>query len=537
MTHELGDTNKSAAEGATAVKRRKLLRFGTLLTAITGASAISTISASAAQAGPGDKNPSTSYVPTAEKGAPSGVATLGLDSRIPAGQLPNLSATILDQSGSTKIPAASVVTQGVKADYDGRVGRVGTGTDDRAAIQAALNAASDLNDFSYYGYLTRRSVTVKLPAGFYLISSPGDGTASLKVPAGVTFDTSDATLFFDMPSIPTTSWCGIQVGQYASLIVGKVINSGRVSAPDTNEVYDGVRLVGTDNNSRVLGYKDSEIRGWQGACIRGIGAWISHIQGIRFTNARYGYIASTWGSGYNLAYPSGAPVTTNRVHTEISFYACQFVNLNKYGFVGSVTGAGAPSAINDPDFSRSGISAHFASCSFENMSGYAINAANVFNLSIRDCHLEEVGTGDGMVRLSTARVVEVSNLQINQAGREVPAFGGTGTNLPNPSSVFKIGSGVLSLDIQGVYCHNSLRTGLLLLSAAPTSFRVAGVVTDDRLFGIGAGVSSHQAATHFQGTFTNPIVIGSTRLWADASGALRQKAAAAPVSDTDGSLL
>lgn len=448
-----------------------------------------------------------------------------------------IGSAIADQSGFTKVAASSVIVQGAKADYTGRVNTVGTGTDDRAAIQAALNAASNLNDTSYYGYLTRRSVTVKLPAGFYLIGALADGTASLKVPAGVTFDTGDATLFFDLPAAPTTSFCGIQVGQYASLIVGKVFSSGRVAAPDTNEVYDGVRLLGTDNNSRVIGYKDSEIRGWQGACIRGIGAWISHVQGIRFTNSRYGYIASTWGTGYNLAYPAGAPVTSNRVHTEITFTACQFVNINKYGFHGSVTGAGTAAQVNEQDFTRSGISAHFVSCSFENMSGYAINAANLFNFSMRDCHLEELGAGDGMVSLSSVRVVEVSNLQINQAGRAVPAFGGTGTNTPNPSSVFKIGSGVLSLDIQGVYCHNSLRTGLLLLSAAPTSFRVSGVITDDRAFGVGAGVSGHQGSLHLQGTYTSPLLIGSTRLWADSTGALRQKYNAAPTSDTDGTLL
>lgn len=316
-----------------------------------------------------------------------------------------------------------------------------------------------------------------------------------------------------------------------------MLNSGRVAAPDANEVYDGVRLVGTDNNSRVIGYKDSEIRGWQGACIRGVGAWITHIQGIRLTNSRYGYIASTWAEGYTLPYPSGAPVSSNRVHTELTFTACQFVNLNKHGFVGSVTGANNASTLNNLDFSRSGISAHFVACSFENMSGYALNAANVFSLAIRDCHLEEVGTGDGMVCLNTVRVVEVSNLQINQAGRSVPAFNGAGRDTPNPSSVFKIGSGVLSLDIQGVYCHNSLRTGLLLLSASPASFRVAGVVTDERPFGIGPGVSGCQGAFHFQGTFSNPILIGTTRLWADAAGGLRQKANANPTSDTDGALL
>lgn len=105
--------------------------------------------------------------------------------KIPMAQLPDLTRTILDQSGNTKVPLSSVIMHGAKADYTGRIGTVRTGTDDRRAIQSALDAASDVSDPSYYGYLTRRSVTVKLPAGFYLISAPTDGTASLKVPSGV----------------------------------------------------------------------------------------------------------------------------------------------------------------------------------------------------------------------------------------------------------------------------------------------------------------------------------------------------------------
>lgn len=74
------------------VQRRGLLRFGTLLTAFTGASAVAAFGAEAANAatkpGPGD------YVPVAEKGAASGVATLDVASKIPATQLPDLSATV-----------------------------------------------------------------------------------------------------------------------------------------------------------------------------------------------------------------------------------------------------------------------------------------------------------------------------------------------------------------------------------------------------------------------------------------------------------
>lgn len=74
-----------------AVKRRKILRFGTLLTAVTGATAISALEASDAHADLGETNP-VGYVPMAEKGAASGVATLDLQAKIPSEQVPDLSA-------------------------------------------------------------------------------------------------------------------------------------------------------------------------------------------------------------------------------------------------------------------------------------------------------------------------------------------------------------------------------------------------------------------------------------------------------------
>lgn len=85
-----GDTERS-------LQRRGLLRFGTLVTALTGASALG---AAGAQAGPGDKNPPNAYVPTAEKGAASGVATLDTASKIPPTQLPDLSGIYVSKSAA-----------------------------------------------------------------------------------------------------------------------------------------------------------------------------------------------------------------------------------------------------------------------------------------------------------------------------------------------------------------------------------------------------------------------------------------------------
>lgn len=80
------------------VKRRELLRFATLLSAVTGTSAMG---ASIAEAAPGDKTTPNTYVPLAEKGSPSGVASLDANAKIPAAQIPSLTTTITAETGIT----------------------------------------------------------------------------------------------------------------------------------------------------------------------------------------------------------------------------------------------------------------------------------------------------------------------------------------------------------------------------------------------------------------------------------------------------
>lgn len=98
---ENGDHPTSQSDAG--VQRRGLLRFGTLLTAFTGASAISAIGASSAEAGPGEKTPSTAYVPMSEKGAPLGVATLDVGSKVPPSMLPDLSTTYVPVIGNVEM--------------------------------------------------------------------------------------------------------------------------------------------------------------------------------------------------------------------------------------------------------------------------------------------------------------------------------------------------------------------------------------------------------------------------------------------------
>lgn len=117
-----------APESKDGVKRRRLLAVGTLVTAFTGISTISGMELKGANAAPGDKNPPSAYVPIAEKGVASGVATLDTDSKIPSAQLPNLSATYASV-GDVKARAHLVTGQASSAA-------------DLAALQSAVNTAA-----------------------------------------------------------------------------------------------------------------------------------------------------------------------------------------------------------------------------------------------------------------------------------------------------------------------------------------------------------------------------------------------------------
>ncbi len=141
MAIESGKKGQPVPPTATGVRRRGLLSFGTLMAAFTGASAISAIGASSsAQAGPGDKNPSTAYIPTSEKGTPLGVATLDRDSKIPPALLPDLSATYGSEIGRAGSPAnVALASRDTLNILDFGVVR-GTTSSQTASIKAALDA-------------------------------------------------------------------------------------------------------------------------------------------------------------------------------------------------------------------------------------------------------------------------------------------------------------------------------------------------------------------------------------------------------------
>lgn len=166
MTKEIGAESQSSLNDKGGVRRRGLLRLGTLATAITGVSALSGLGASRAQAALQPTSgrmptapPSATYIPTAEKGAASGVATLDSGSKVSPAQIPDLSTAY-----------ASYITPQ-------KFGALGDGvSDDTVAIQEAFSAAGASNSgstVSVYKTATLQQLhpTIYFKSGTYLISS------------------------------------------------------------------------------------------------------------------------------------------------------------------------------------------------------------------------------------------------------------------------------------------------------------------------------------------------------------------------------
>ncbi|MDT0193789.1 hypothetical protein Q9R30_00285 [Arthrobacter sp. AB6] len=152
MTSTNGKQSVPAAEKS--FRRRGLLRLGTLITAFTGASAVT--SAGGAQAAPGDKNPATAYVPLAEKGAPAGVATLDTSSKIPSSQIPDLSSSFVQVREAPLTPYQF-----------GAVAPVAS-SDNTAALSQMWAAACDA-----------ANPEIRLPAGYWNTTGPTAGCLPL----------------------------------------------------------------------------------------------------------------------------------------------------------------------------------------------------------------------------------------------------------------------------------------------------------------------------------------------------------------------
>lgn len=428
-----------------------------------------------------------------------------------------------------------------KGDYTGRWGTVGTGTDDRAAIQAKLNAAGQAAGTYQWSELVRRGIKYTLPAGVYIITAPSDGSPSLTIPEGVTADFSQAMIFFDYPAAATGGWSAILVKNSGNLVVPYFMGpSGRVTAPgapgtsNTNRLYDGVRVLGSNNaTTRITAVGASEIKGFQGASIRSIGGWVTRYDGPIVLSSDHGYIASNWPATnvYGYAHGTALPgiIGGVRLHTDAYFDGPYFNGSRAGGYLGVVSGD--PTTPHELDYSRSGgHQVYFKSTIFEHFAAYAVRMTGGL-VSFTDCAFEEVGLSDqGMVEFDTVQSIMFKNHRINYTGASVP--GPAGTNLaPFLPVIIKIGSGIQRFTWEGGYYHNTYSNAKFANGSA-TVYDVLAPRCDSREFTTDSSMYTPLGRA-VSGGYTKALKWGSVWMWPDAAGVLRISTVA-PTADTDG---
>lgn len=214
-----------------------------------------------AYAAPGDKPPTGTYVPLAEKGAASGVATLDASSKIPTAQLPNLSATFVSK-GDLGVHVK---------DY----GAIGDGiTNDTNAILSAATAAAAIGAPVVFRRERYRISALEVPANTTFLTNgctfvktennstyalrTGDNfradSISLEIAGGVS---NDAGVFINgsntaIRDVRVVSRTADQPGTNALLL-------GDLNTPRSNIQIDRITITGFRSPMRVINVSGSSL--------------------------------------------------------------------------------------------------------------------------------------------------------------------------------------------------------------------------------------------------------------------------------------
>lgn len=305
-----GDGNKEQPGSDTrhVLKRRGVLRFGTLFTAFTGAAAISSLRLDDARAAPGDKNPPNAYVPTAEKGAASGVATLDTAARIPATQLPDLSRTFATVDGDGRQPVHKGELFVRAKDYD--------------SFQAALDA----------GAAAKMDVVF---ADTFVLDSGIVWESSLHSIRGV----GDARLDFrGMNSGTALTVVGLGTRNHVDWEFLSEIHSAsgfQMLGPETEgTTVDGILVTTDTSKASHVNFDNLYIKGFRDGVILGNNTWCANFKQVLISRAKRRGISfvGTTNCGENYGF-QGCTIAnvTNSQRTGVGIYTqadCQFLGAN-----------------------------------------------------------------------------------------------------------------------------------------------------------------------------------------------------------------
>jgi hypothetical protein len=298
-------------------------------------------------------------------------------------------------------------------------------------------------------------------------------------------------------------------------------------------LYDGIRVLGVNNvASTVRAIGASEVKGFRGASIRGIGSWVTRYDGPIVLSSDHGYIASNWPASnvYGYAHTAALPgiISGVRLHTDVYFDGPYCNGTRMGGVLGVVTGD--PTTPHNLDFTRSGgFQVYFKSTIFEHFANYALQITGGL-VSLTDCAFEECGLDNqSMAFFNSVQSVMIKNHRVNYTGASVPGPAGTNINpyLPN---ILKIAS-VQNFTWEAGYYHNTYSTAKFADAAAGV-FDVLAPRVDVNAFATTSFMYTPLGRAISSG-YTKALKLGAIYLWADANNVLRTKATA-PTSDLDG---
>lgn len=313
---------------------------------------------------------------------------------------------------------ATDIAYGATGDYSGDMTTAGTGTDNRALIQAALDAAHVQG--ASYGDTTKGSNwRVVLPRGKYYISAPTDGSPSLKVPLGVVFDFSEAELHLQIPprtytangiTEPNPDWCGIYVGPMAGLILGKMQTKHGQDQTYGGNWYgmhlDAVRVVESDLSYITGGNRGHHIFNFRGAGIRYVASINAWLESVSVASCCYGVVMGYYGTAFNYTRYRTGGTNSESVSTSLWIDKCNFVNMYKMGVRVGVANDWKTPALGSLEevniaYLLNGGPIVITNSGFENVNHDSVFAYSQSSLIVENCRFEEVGDiGGGFINAS-----------------------------------------------------------------------------------------------------------------------------------------
>lgn len=378
---------------------------------------------------------------------------------------------------------------GAVGDYTGTGSTAGTGTDNRAAIQAALDDAFTQGPAGVNDYLNNISYRVVIPRGKYYIAAPADGSPSLVVPLKVELDFSEAELHFDIPAkvagVVPVAWCAIKMGQQSGLIVGKMQTVAGRDQTYSGTFYgmhlDAIRLMESDGSAYIRGGGgEHSIRFFtRGACIRLVACWNTWIENLQFCASGFGVVGSYYGNAFSsYTRYRDELVEANNLQTSVYIRFCSFLGIHKRAvlmgvkgdlnaFTDGAAGQGGTETF-ETAYRASGICS-IQQCAFETI---AENVAFVYGqmaLTVSDCMIETAGdngSGTGVFNADGCRIVSLSNIRYVNVGSTAlhATYTAAHTSItPNPDAFLWVSTTDVSPSLKDISIFNNVQNNCKLI--------------------------------------------------------------------------